>query len=96
LDINYSNIFNVSKEGTTQNDEVFYEKFENLHIAKNKSITSLNSDSMSSSKADFYLNKDVLNMLNSSTISKPYNKISSDSILSSISVNDRRSEGNIS
>jgi hypothetical protein len=94
--MNYSTIFNESKEGNIQNDELFYEKFENLQVAKvKKSSSQTNSDSISSVKDDFYLNKDVLNMLNSSGLSKLQKKISSDSIsLSSISANDgKKSEG---
>lgn len=98
FDINYSTIFNISKEGAVQNDELFYEKFENLHVAKHKrSSSQTNSDSISSVKDDFYLNKDVLNMLNSSGMSKFKKKKSSDSIsLSSISAHDgKKSEGKI-
>ncbi len=90
FDLNYSTIFNVSKEGFAQNDDLFYEKFENLHVAKHKrSASHTNSDSISSVKDDFYINKDVLNMLNSSGASKFNKKISSDSMsLSSISAHD--------
>ncbi len=60
-------MFNKSKDLLVQNDESFYKKFENLYINKKKQDNS-NNNSMSSVKEEYFLNKDVLNLLNSSNV----------------------------
>jgi hypothetical protein len=61
-------MLNKSKE---LNDEAFYENLEDLNFNRLKPfdvISNTHSDSLGSVRDDFFINKDVLNLINSPTV----------------------------
>jgi hypothetical protein len=76
FDVKYSNHFNKCKDTNTQNDDVFFENLEILNFKGPRAfdiISNPYSDSVSSVKDDFFLNRDVLNLINSPTVNYCFN-----------------------
>ncbi len=72
FDVKYSNTFSKNK---AQNDDMFFEKFEDLKMGnlikrglKSDLSSSHNDSDISATKEDNFINTDVLRMLNSSNV----------------------------